>query len=60
MPFARRTADNRARVIRDFLRTPLQRGVDPQRYARQLGEPPAPKTRYAMQDDQWKARVAGQ
>jgi len=60
MPFAQRTAGNRARVIRDFLRTPLQRGFDPQRYVRDQGEPTAPNPRYAMQDEQWKARVSGQ
>ncbi|WP_137144805.1 NmrA family NAD(P)-binding protein [Mycolicibacterium sp. CR10] len=60
MPFVQRTAGNRSRVIRDFLRTPLQRGVDPQRYARRQGEPPAPNPRYAMQDEHWKARVACQ
>jgi len=60
MPFAARTAANRARVIRDFLRTPLQPGLDPQRYANEQGEPPAPNPRYAMQDEQWKARVASQ
>ncbi len=47
-------------MIRDILRTPLQRGVDPRRYAREQGEPPAPNARYAMQDEQWKARVAAQ
>jgi NAD(P)H dehydrogenase (quinone) len=60
MPFAQRTAGNRARVIRDFLHTPLQRGLDPQRYARNQGEPPASNPRYAMQDEQWKARVSSQ
>ncbi len=51
---------NRGRVIRDFLRTPLQRSVDPRRCAREQGEPPVPNPRYAMQDEQWKARVAAQ
>lgn len=58
MPFAQRTACNRG--IRDFLRAPLQRGLDPQRYVRNQGEPPAPNPRYAMRDEQWKARVSGQ
>ncbi|TPG35856.1 NmrA family NAD(P)-binding protein [Mycolicibacterium hodleri] len=58
MPFARRTGVNRRRVIRDFLRTPLRRGFDLERY--EMGEPPAPNPRYAMQDEQWKARVGGQ
>lgn len=60
MPFAQRTAGNRSRVIRDFLRTPLQRGLDPQRYVRDQGEPPPSNPRYAMQDEQWKARVSSQ
>ena len=60
MPFARRTGANRRRVIRDFLRTPLRRGFDLERYVREQGEPLASNPRYAMQDEQWKDRVTGQ
>ena len=58
MPFAQRSATNRRRVVRDFLRTPLQRGLEVERYVREQGEPFATNPRYAMQDEAWKARVA--
>ncbi|MHA7648485.1 hypothetical protein ACX9NE_02505 [Mycobacterium sp. ML4] len=56
----RRSARNRTRVIRDFLRTPLQHGLDPRRYVVDSGQPTVANGLYAMQDEQWKARVANQ
>ena len=53
-PQAQRTFANVARALADFMTVPFRPGVDPTRFATQLGLPPVPAPLYDLESERWK------
>lgn len=59
-PALQPTIGNVLGAIRDFMTVPFRPGLDPARYAREHGFPPAPVPSYDMESERWKFEHAMQ